>query len=455
MKKIFALVALLFAGANAFGQMPRSNPGLDSLKTIKDPALLNGKLQALGKGSEEDLGLLLSYYSRNRSSADSITQIALQRFPKGKIAMGRRTLEANAEKDPVLQEKSYLALQKDYPQESFSSLLFTLSYNYANAKNGAKAIEYLQKVEGRNRSNALAMIPAIVMGYDQKLAENFVAKELSSTSITKDERTSLLGIQSQIFTKKGDFANAFTSMKEFYGQTLRKTPDLTAKYYYLLSKTGGQVEAFPFLEKAVSEGLGGDEIKTELTLVYEKLNPGKNGKLYLADLEKKYQERYTAETAAKMISEPAPNFTVSDVSGKKVSLSDFKDKIIVLDFWATWCGPCKRSLPAMQMAVNKYKADPNVKFLFIHTWENVADPTSDAKAYFKDNNFDLPLYMDVKDAATKKNPAVSAFDVKGIPAKFVIDGKGNVRFKMSGFGGTNEAAVAELTAMIELSRQAS
>ena len=71
------------------------------------------------------------------------------------------------------------------------------------------------------------------------------------------------------------------------------------------------------------------------------------------------------------------------------------------------------------------------------------------------NNYKLPLYMDVRDPATKKNPAVSSFDVKGIPAKFVIDGSGKIRFKTAGFGGTKEALVNELSAMIELSRQAS
>ncbi|SMC56682.1 hypothetical protein [Pedobacter nyackensis] len=61
--------------------------------------------------------------------------------------------------------------------------------------------------------------------------------------------------------------------------------------------------------------------------------------------------------------------------------------------------------------------------------------------------------MDLKDATTEKNPAVSLFGVAGIPAKFVIDGSGHIRFKMSGFGGTNDSAVAELSAMIELSRK--
>ena len=107
----------------------------------------------------------------------------------------------------------------------------------------------------------------------------------------------------------------------------------------------------------------------------------------------------------------------------------------------------------MQLMVNKYKADPNVKFLFIHTWETAADPKSDAVNYLLTHNLDLPLYMDVKNPETKKNPAVSSFDIKGIPTKLVIDGNGTVRFKTSGLTWPNEAAVKELSAMIELARK--
>ncbi|TKC57173.1 TlpA family protein disulfide reductase [Pedobacter hiemivivus] len=162
-----------------------------------------------------------------------------------------------------------------------------------------------------------------------------------------------------------------------------------------------------------------------------------------------------AEVSKMLIDEVAPNFTVKDVNGKTVSLADFKGKTIVLDFWATWCGPCKKSFPAMQMAVNKYKNDPNVKFLFIHTWEKVDQPLADAQSYLNSNNYKFDLYMDTKDPKTKTNPAVSAFDVKGIPAKFVIDGKGKTRFKITGFSGGDDAAVAELSSMIDLIKKSS
>lgn len=162
------------------------------------------------------------------------------------------------------------------------------------------------------------------------------------------------------------------------------------------------------------------------------------------------------EVAKSMIKEAAPAFSVLDANGKTVSLADFKGKTIVLDFWATWCGPCKMSLPGMQATVNKYKNDPKVAFLFIHTWEGKgkdANPTEAAKKYFAENNYgNLPLYMDLQDA-NKKNPAVSAFKVSAIPTKFVIDGNGNIRFRHTGASINVSEALADLSAMIELSRK--
>ena len=139
-----------------------------------------------------------------------------------------------------------------------------------------------------------------------------------------------------------------------------------------------------------------------------------------------------------------------------MQLSKLRGKVVVLDFWATWCGPCKRSLPAMKMTVDKYKNDPDVVFLFIHTWERgtAEQANKDAKAYLHDHGFDeFHLVMDTVNPQTKKNDAVSAYGVDGIPAKFVIDKQGKIRFNISGFGGSDEDAVAELSAMIEMAKK--
>jgi cytochrome c biogenesis protein CcmG/thiol:disulfide interchange protein DsbE len=77
----------------------------------------------------------------------------------------------------------------------------------------------------------------------------------------------------------------------------------------------------------------------------------------------------TIDRLVKFDYKPAPDFNLRDLEGNEVSLANHRKKVAVLDFWATWCAPCIKSFPAMQMAVDKYKRDPDVTFLFITTWE--------------------------------------------------------------------------------------
>jgi len=73
----------------------------------------------------------------------------------------------------------------------------------------------------------------------------------------------------------------------------------------------------------------------------------------------------------------------------------------------------------------------------------------DAKTFLADNNYTFDLYIDPKDESGKLNKAVEMFGVKGIPQKFIIDGKGNIRFNITGFDGGDDAAVEELSYMID------
>ena len=78
-------------------------------------------------------------------------------------------------------------------------------------------------------------------------------------------------------------------------------------------------------------------------------------------------------------------------------------------------------------------------------------PTS--KNFLSRHNYTFDLYMDPKDPSTRRSPAADAFKVDGIPAKFIIDGKGRIRFSVSGFSGKAEAAAEEVAQMVEMVRK--
>jgi thiol-disulfide isomerase/thioredoxin len=123
-----------------------------------------------------------------------------------------------------------------------------------------------------------------------------------------------------------------------------------------------------------------------------------------------------------------------------------KGKTVVLDFWATWCGPCKEAFPAMQAMVNKYKDDPTVQFLFVDTYEHGDDKEKNASDYITGHKYTFRVLMDNTDEVAKE------YKAKSIPAKFVIDKNGSLRFRATGFSSEAEL-MEEIEAMVTLAKQ--
>jgi peroxiredoxin len=153
-----------------------------------------------------------------------------------------------------------------------------------------------------------------------------------------------------------------------------------------------------------------------------------------------------------MLHEPAPDFTLKDTEGKSVSLSDFKGKILVIDFWATWCVPCKKSFPEMQMAINHYKNDPGVKFIFIDTWEKSANYMQLVKKFMADNPYTFKILFDEMGPQGIMNEVYNKYEVNGIPTKFIIDSKGIICFEMGYLEKSPEDGAKQISDMIEAVR---
>ena len=113
---------------------------------------------------------------------------------------------------------------------------------------------------------------------------------------------------------------------------------------------------------------------------------------------------------------PAMDFTQNDVNGQPVSLSDFKGKYVLLDFWASWCGPCRAENPNVLKVYNKYK-DKNFTVLGVSLDKNKEQWLEAIK---KDS---LP-WTQISDLQYWNNAAVIQYGIQGIPANFLIDPNG-------------------------------
>lgn len=128
--------------------------------------------------------------------------------------------------------------------------------------------------------------------------------------------------------------------------------------------------------------------------------------------------------AARYEGKPALDFTVVDKSGKNVTLSSLKGKVVVVDFWASWCGPCRMVMPTIQEIHDKY-ANKGVAVMAVDTW----DAPSDCDAFLKDNpKYTMPVLRDPAGASDQPNSvARKLYDTPGIPTTLIIDKEGIVR----------------------------
>jgi len=116
-------------------------------------------------------------------------------------------------------------------------------------------------------------------------------------------------------------------------------------------------------------------------------------------------------------SEPAPGFTLPTRAGGSVNLADLRGQVVMINFWASWCGPCRQEFPILDEMFRKYRP---MGFTLLGI--NVESDSADAERFLEQTPVSFPIAYD------RENEVSNAYGVSAMPTTLIVDRKGNVRW---------------------------
>jgi len=408
---------------------------------------------------------------------ENTLELISAKFPNSPVIFSRRYKDALTPRAAAQMELMGSKLIIDYAMEggqfssSANSVYRALNQAYLKEMNLPKFYFYLGKLTEPS-FKLIDLINAVTFFAETKRELNEAEKisnwglrlidtlTLSKSSLSpqrlKEKRTELTGMLGRIYYEQGKFGEAYTALKSAHQENTEQLPFIPLYYALALVKQKEYKTALPLLADAIRLGRVDDEV----TLAFQEafINDGGSLSDYTALLTRLKVEAVANKksTLTKIMQKiPAPNFTLLDHKGKRVSLADYKGKIVVLDFWATWCIPCLEAFPGMNKLVKKYQNEQDVVFLFINTSETFTkDLTKNINAYLKKQGYNFHVLIDEKSVmnGVNKYTANTLYDASAIPLKVVIDKAGNIRFKSTGYLGSDEKVVEELSSFIEAAK---
>ena len=428
------------------------------------PLVIEYAEQLIQKGDEKSLLTASGMYSslKMNDKCIEIERIALNKYPIGEFAKNKFFKGYFSEKDKtekfILDEmKEFINQFKDSSVNSKKQFLSDLAYISLKNEDTINIKKYISLINDKlliarlynEQAWELSGTDLTSPGKDLSFAENIsrqsieIIKDLmnhpSQDNDTYQLKLSYIGYSDTyalILYKQKKYEMAFQLQDEISRMDEINT-DGKERYACYAEKAKGMEFAKEYIEKQIKSGVESTIMINQLQDIYKKLN------LPLADFENikenslNLKKQKTKDQIVKKYGDSdAIDFTLTDNEGKKIKLSDYKGKVVVLDFWATWCGPCRASFPKMQELVKKYK-DSQVEFFFIDVWEKMkpADINKNVGNLIKENNYTFHVLFDYNDEIVTK------YKIESIPKKIVIDKNGKIL--------TVESSMEDLSALID------
>ena len=116
----------------------------------------------------------------------------------------------------------------------------------------------------------------------------------------------------------------------------------------------------------------------------------------------------------------APELILKDLNGQTVKLSDYKGKVVILNFWASWCPPCKAEMPDLDETAKTLASGKDAVLLAVNLTDGVRETVDKAKKYINDNKFSMNVLLDTE------GKAANDYGITNIPTTFIIDKQGEI-----------------------------
>ncbi|MDR6785467.1 peroxiredoxin [Pedobacter africanus] len=439
------------------------------------------RLLAIQPEAEKNLAVVHNLYGtlKQKAKSDTLKNRIITRFPKGSLAFGSALNELYSEKSATVTEQKLneliqkfdLDLNKKSDQDKVAMIFQKLAGQYAREKNYDKFKIYADKIS--NKIALAGLYNSVAWPLAEKNEQSSFAADLSKKSLDLIDAAKKEPVP-EFYPSREEYFKGLNRSYAMYADTyalllhnLGKNAEAVVyqekampfndaagneRYVTYLDLSGSKDKAFTMAESFLKAGKGTDKMKERFRVLYENKKLKLPFETFIAGVEKEAMVKEREEWSKKMINEPAPDFSLVNLKGETVRLSALKGKVVIVDYWATWCGPCVASFPGMQKAVTKYADNPNVVFLFVNTWQTEDNREKLVKDFIAEKKVTFNVLFDTKN---KQDPSkfdiVSAYKVDGIPTKFIIGPDGNIRFKSVGFSGSADAVVKELDTMIGLS----